>query len=276
MLYGRKALAVLALIRWENALLSVAGVVLGAWWVTGRPNQPETLVMAGVAALLTAFANADNDVRDFDIDRVAHPERPLPSGALSLHTARVIVGIAASAALVLSALLGSGPTLAAVGVIAAMTLYNRGVKAHGVPGNVIVAIVASLPFVFGAWSAGRPSAGVPLFLVGVPLHFAREIAKDLDDVHGDARYRRTLPLRAGAGTARLVVVTSLALFVAALAPFAVRRPAFAIVALPAVALCALAARRVLSGQRGTPRLLKSAMVVAMIALVLHARWWSIL
>jgi geranylgeranylglycerol-phosphate geranylgeranyltransferase len=272
MRFGKTALAVLSLIRWENALLSVAGVVLGAWWVTGRPNQPETIVMAGVAILLTAFANADNDVQDYDIDRIAHPGRPLPSGALSLQTARVIVGLAASAALVLSALLGGAVTLAAVGVIAAMTLYNRGVKAHGVPGNIIVAIVASLPFVFGAWSAGNAGAGVPMFLVAVPLHFAREIAKDLDDVTGDASHRRTLPLRVGAGTARLVVVTSVALFVVALAPFAVRRPAFAIVALPAVALCLLAAWRVLSGRRGTARLLKSAMVVAMVAFVLSARW----
>ena len=272
MRFGKKVFAVLALVRWENALLSVAGVVLGAWWVTGRPGEPETLVMAGVAVLLTAFANADNDVRDFDIDCIAHPERPLPSGALSLHTARIIVGIAATAALVLSALLGGAQTLAAVGVIAAMTLYNRGVKAHGVPGNVIVAVVASLPFVFGAWSAGSASAGLPLFLVGVPLHFAREIAKDLDDAPGDASFRRTLPLRAGPGAARLVVVSSVALFVVALAPFAVRRPTFAIVVLPAVALCLLAARRVLSGQAGTARLLKSAMVVAMVAFVLSARW----
>jgi 1,4-dihydroxy-2-naphthoate octaprenyltransferase len=147
------------------------------------------------------------------------------------------------------------------------------VKAHGVPGNVIVAVVASLPFLFGAWSAGLPKAGLPLFLVGVPLHFAREIAKDLDDAHGDVAHRLTLPLRVGPGAARLVVVTSVALFVLALAPFAIRRPRFAIVALPAVVLCLIAARRVLSGQRGTARLLKSAMVVAMAAFVLSARWF---
>ncbi|HUQ82110.1 MAG TPA: UbiA family prenyltransferase, partial [Gemmatimonadaceae bacterium] len=268
MRFGRTAVAILSLVRWENALLSVAGVMLGAWSATGRPGEPETLVMAGVAVLLTAFANADNDVRDFDIDRVAHPDRPLPSGALSIETARIIVGIAAASALVLSALLGGAQTFAAVAVIGAMTLYNRGVKAQGVPGNVIVAVVASLPFVFGAWSAGAVRDGLPLFLVGVPLHFAREIAKDLDDAHGDASYRRTLPLRAGPGAARLVVVTSLALFVAALAPLAVHSPAFAIIVLPAVALCLVAARRVWSGQRGTARLLKSAMVVAMVAFVL--------
>jgi geranylgeranylglycerol-phosphate geranylgeranyltransferase len=267
-----RLLAFLALVRWENILLAVSGVVLGAWWATGRAGDPETVVMAGVAVLLTAFANADNDVRDYDIDCIAHPTRPLPSGRLSLHAARIIVGLCASAALVLSALLGAAQTLAAVGVIAAMTLYNRGVKAHGVPGNVIVAVVASLPFLFGAWSAGSPGAGLPLFLVGVPLHFAREIAKDIDDVEGDARHRRTLPIRVGPGMARLVVVSSVALFVLALAPFALRRPGFAVVILPAVALCLAASRRVLRGQRGTPQLLKSAMVVAMVAFVLSAKW----
>jgi len=272
MRFSRTITAVLELARWENALLAVAGVVLGAWWATGRPNAPETIVMAGVAILLTTFANADNDVRDFEIDRIAHPRRPLPAGTLSIDTARIVVGISAAGALVLASLLGGAQTLAAVGVIAAMTLYNRGVKAHGVPGNVVVAVVASLPFLFGAWSAGSPGAGIPLFLVGVPLHFAREIAKDLDDADADAAHRRTLPLRAGPGTARVVVVSSVALFVVALAPFAVRRPSFAIVALPAVALCLVAARRVLSGQRGTARLLKSAMVVAMVAFVLSARW----
>jgi len=268
---GKTVVAVLTLMRWENALLSVAGVILGAWWAQGLPNAPRTVVMAGVAVLLTSFANADNDVRDYEIDRIAHPDRPLPSGALSIKAARIIVGLAAASSLILSSLLGAAQTLAAVGVIVAMTLYNRGVKAYGVPGNVIVAVVASLPFLFGAWSAGAPRDGIPLFLVAMPLHFAREIAKDLDDAHGDATHRLTLPLRVGPGAARLVVVSSVALFVVALAPFAVRRPVFAIVVLPAVALCVVAARRVLSGQRGTPRLLKSAMVVAMVAFVLSAR-----
>ena len=44
------------------------------------------------------------------------------------------------------------------------------------------------------------------------------------------------------------------------------------VVLPAVALCLVATRRFLSEQRGTARLLKSAMVVAMAAFVLSAKW----
>ena len=51
MQFSKTVASVLELARWENALLSVAGVVLGAWWATGRPNEPETIVMVGVAIL---------------------------------------------------------------------------------------------------------------------------------------------------------------------------------------------------------------------------------
>lgn len=271
MRFASTALAVLALVRWENALLAVAGVMLGAFWAAGSAAEPRILVMGAVAVLLSAFANADNDVHDREIDRRAHPTRPLPSGRLSIRAARVVVGAAAVGALVLSALLGAGPTFAASGVLALMTLYNRGLKAHGLPGNAIVAVVASLPFLFGAWVGGDAPAGLPLLLAAMPLHFAREIAKDIDDAPADAPYRLTLPLRVGDGIARLVVVCSVGAFVLALAPFAVRRPSFAIFALPAVAVCALAARRVTRGGPGTPALLKSAMVLTMAAFIMTAR-----
>jgi geranylgeranylglycerol-phosphate geranylgeranyltransferase len=271
MRFVRLTRALLALIRWQNALLAVAGVFLGAWWATGLAGVPEVVVMAGVAVALTAFANADNDVQDHALDRLAHPGRPLPSGALSAGAARVVVGLAASAALVLAAPLGAAKTLATALVIGAMTLYNRGLKAHGLPGNFVVAVVASLPFLFGAWAAGEALPGAALCLVAVPLHFAREVAKDIDDAPADAQFRLTYPVRSGDDRARLVVVSSVGLFVGALTPFAIARPTFALAVLPAVAACAFAARRVLRGRTGTPGLLKSAMVFAMAAFVFTAR-----
>lgn len=266
-----RVVAVLTLIRWENALLAVAGVMLGAWSATGRATGPATLVMCAVAVLLCAFANADNDVRDREIDRRAHPARPLPAGRLTVGAARTVAGLAAAGSLTLSARLGTGPALATAAVLGAMALYNRGLKVSGLPGNIVVAVVASLPFLFGAWVAGDPAAGGPLLAIAVPLHFAREVAKDIDDARADAAERRTLPLRFGDAAARTIVVCSVGAFVVALAPLAIRRPAFAVLAFPAVLACALAARRVTRGAAGSPRLLKSAMVLAMAAFVFTAR-----
>src|SRR5687767_9580328 len=71
----------LTLLRWRNALLAGAGVLAGAWWGAGRVTLGVALVTAAAFAL-TAVANAANDIADIEIDRVAHPERPLASGAV--------------------------------------------------------------------------------------------------------------------------------------------------------------------------------------------------
>ena len=79
-----RPLAALAEIaRWPNALIAAAGVLVGAWWA--RPVLPGAapLWAALAAVALTVYANAFNDRYDIEIDRVAHPERPLPRGAVN-------------------------------------------------------------------------------------------------------------------------------------------------------------------------------------------------
>ncbi len=267
----RSLSAVLALIRWENALLSALGVLLGTWWAHGSVLAPSTLAAAAVAIALTALANAENDYQDRAIDRVAHPERPLPSGALQPGHARIVVVIAAVAALALSAALDPALALLTAGVITAMLIYSRVLKVRGFVGNLTVALLASLPFLYGAWTAGRPGTAVPLLAVAVPLHLAREIAKDLEDADADAATRRTLPVAHGPYVARLVLLAALLLFVMALWPLITARPALGALALPALILTALATRRAWAGQRGGPSLFKAAMACAMVSLVI-ANW----
>ena len=86
--------AVLSLIRWPNALLAATGVFVGAWWANGTVGaRLGFAVLAAVA--LTAAANTWNDLADTEIDRIAHPDRPLPSGELNAKTAVAIAWIAA-------------------------------------------------------------------------------------------------------------------------------------------------------------------------------------
>ena len=267
----RSLSAVLALIRWENALLSALGVLLGAWWAHGSVLAPATLVAAVAAIALTAVANAENDYQDLAIDRAAHPDRPLPSGALRPAHARMVVGTAAVVAIVASLALDvvlAGLTLLVLGL---MLLYSRVLKTRGLIGNVTVALLASLPFLYGAWAVGRPTSALPLVTVAAPLHLAREIAKDLEDAHADAPVRRTLPLEHGADAARGAMVIALALFAGGLWPLIDARPPLGLWVAPAVVLIALATRRTLRGHRGGPTLLKAAMACAMASLVV-ANW----
>lgn len=262
-----RASDVAALVRWPNAAIAALGVLLGAWWA-GGPVPARGPILASLAAVaLTAVANAYNDLHDRAIDRTAHPERPLARGTLRPRDALAVTAIAALLGIALAA--AARPALGAlsVAVVGLMLLYSVRLKARGLPGNLTVAVLASLPFLYGAWSVGRPRAALPLLALAIPLHLAREIAKDLEDAAADAPVRRTLPVTLGARGARAACLAALAAFGIAAALFALGRPMFALFALPAFILCALAARRAVQGRAGAPQLLKLAMLLAMASLL---------
>ena len=257
----------LALVRWPNALLAAAGVVFGAWWVGW--GAPRAIALAALAALpLAAAANAWNDAADVAIDRLAHPERPIPSGRVTAAAARRLAAVAAVAGVALAA--GARPALGALSalVVALMYAYSPWVKRTGLPGNLLVAGLASLPFLYGGWAAGHASRALVLVLVAAPLHLAREIAKDLEDAPADAALRRTLPVEAGSHAASAVLAAAALAFLLLLLPFVAIRPWFAVAAAPAAALVVHAVSAALRGHRGSPRIFKLAMLCAMLAFLI--------
>jgi geranylgeranylglycerol-phosphate geranylgeranyltransferase len=261
--------ALLRLGRWPNALIAAAGVLVGAWWARGSDADWIRVALALVSAIFLAFASyAWNDAADAEIDRVVHPERPIPRGELTPRDAARFAAFAALIGIASSALARPVLGLLAAASALLMRAYSASLKRHGAPGNLVVALLASLPFLWGAWAAGAPREGLWLVLVAAPLHLAREIAKDLDDAGGDVGRRRTIPLAFGAPAARAALLAALLLFVALLLPLAVRVPLFAAAVAPAILLAALAARHSWRGDRGAPALFKAAMLCAMAALLI--------
>ncbi len=259
----------LALVRWPNVLLAAASVVAGAAWALGRlPPVTSTALAAVAIGALTAFANAWNDYDDRAIDAVAHPHRPLPSGALRPSDALAVAVGAGCVAWVLSGL--ARPELGAVTslVIVAVLCYSRLKARNGFAANAVVALVASLPFVYGAWAVGEPARGALLALAAAPLHLAREVAKDLDDAPADAPFRRTVPIAAGARVARWIIAWGT---LAALPPLAVltalRREVLLWAAVPSMLLCAYACGLAVAGRRGSARWYKWGMASAVAALL---------
>jgi geranylgeranylglycerol-phosphate geranylgeranyltransferase len=254
--------------RWPNALIAAAGVFVGAWWVAPAVPGARVVWSSMAAIALTIFANAYNDRYDLEIDRVAHPDRPLPRGALTEAQVQYLYLAAAVAAAGLSLLAHPALCLASLGVLLVMVGYSMWLKRQGLIGNLVVAVLASLPFVYGATSAGNWRAGLQLAIVAAPLHLAREVAKDIDDVTGDMPHRRTIPIVGGVGAARAVVLFALAIFAWRAAVLAAPVPRLPAALIPAFVLCALGAKRVLAGRHGGPLLLKTAMVAAMAAIIL--------
>ena len=257
--------AYLQLARWPNALLAAGGVVVGAWlalWTGGHLSLTRLLAAAGAAIALTVTANAWNDAADEEIDRVAHPERPIPSGRITARAARTLALGAAIVGVALAAAVTPGLGALSVAVAALMILYSPWLKRSGLAGNLTVALVASLPFLYGAWAAGEPRDGLALVAWAFPLHLARELAKDIDDIAGDAGHRATVPITWGMPAARILAVGAILCFLIPLPLFTASRWLM-LPMLPAVLALVFAGHRLARGRAGAARALKTGMGLAM-------------
>ena len=81
------------LVRGGNVLVGASTVIVGALMVKTSFTQIEVMLVTLHAICVAAFMaawNAFNDVQDHETDALNHPERPIPSGALTLMQGKAI------------------------------------------------------------------------------------------------------------------------------------------------------------------------------------------
>jgi geranylgeranylglycerol-phosphate geranylgeranyltransferase len=202
----------LRIVRAGNLAVSFVGTIVGglvahAAGVTGSLEFWTLLSLAAAStALVTAGGNVLNDLEDIEGDRVNHPNRPLVTGELSVASARILaVGLFAAGIEVALPVILVEPL---VGVILAVALacmlaYEFRLKAGGLGGNLIVALLTGLVFLYGGAAAGNALILAPFAAMAFLATASREIIKDMEDVEGDVS-RRTLPMTRGLGVAAVV------------------------------------------------------------------------
>ncbi|HHM01834.1 MAG TPA: hypothetical protein ENJ15_02395 [Caldithrix abyssi] len=190
--------ALFRIIRPGNVLITFLSVLTAAWLVSDTVFTPLLLRAALAASFVTAAANIINDIFDLDIDRVNRPGRILPSGRLSLPAARLFYKTLNMVALAL--VVDRLPLfLIIAGSQLLLYVYSRSFKKMMLIGNVLVAFMGGLAFVYGALAAGGVTAGLFPALFAALFHFSRELIKDLQDVEGDRKYQaHTFAVRFGA------------------------------------------------------------------------------
>jgi geranylgeranylglycerol-phosphate geranylgeranyltransferase len=262
-----------ALVRGRNLAMAAAGVAIGGTLAMGRVALPRELVLAMLSAIgLGAAGNAANDLWDVEADRINKPHRPLPSGALSREVAVAVGGTAGGAGLLLGWLAGPTTFAIAVPALVVMLAYSPLLKPRPVVGNVIVALVGSLPLVYGAGAVGDWRAGLVPFWLAALLHLAREIVKDLEDIPGDlAARRRTIPIAWGRRAGFVAAAIPLALFVPVAllpwlaGPYGARYGSVAI--LIVVGVAAVSGRLLREEAEGARAGLKLAMLLGLVGLL---------
>ncbi len=222
---GGRLGAYVRLLRPGNALMAALGGATGLVLVGGRLGDLDLVLAATLPPLLiAAFGNVVNDLRDLELDRKAHPDRPLPSGQVRRLEAWALAGLLLLTGLAWTQDAGF-PAFALAGLNALLLgLYEARLKAAGLPGNVLVGLLVGSTFVYGGVVATGAFPREPMLLllaaVAALTNVARELLKDVEDQDADRGHRRTFPLRFGPGLARLLALGLLnAAILATLAAF---------------------------------------------------------
>ncbi len=210
----RLLVAYCAVMRLGNCLIAAFGVIVGYYLLPGDQLAPLNYIYPAAAFFICGFGNILNDIVDYSSDKTNHPHRPLPMGTLSSGQAYVFAALFFLVALGLMIPMSWPGRLLAAGAIIGLIWYDLSLKHIMVAGNVVVALLGGLPFVFAASAYGLAAVvAVPgPILAGIfafCMHFSREIVKDMADAEGDARTgSKTLPIKYGQSSAALVAMVS--------------------------------------------------------------------
>ncbi len=187
----------LEIIRPGNAILAVIAVLLMAFF--SGVFTFHVLVACIVVFVVTGFGNAINDYFDHKIDAINKPERPIPSGRISLRRAAYYsLALALLGNILAFLFLGLVPELIVLVSTLLMFYYAHTLKKKLLIGNFIISFLTGLSFVFGGVVVGATIPSIYLGFYAFLSTMMREIVKDMEDVRGDKiEGANTLPIAYG-------------------------------------------------------------------------------
>jgi len=199
--------AYLRMFRMVNAVMGVVGAIVAAFIAAGTgmvDSWLNILLMAAVVFLFVGGGNSLNDSIDYEIDKVSHPERPVPRGEISPENARKAGLILLAGSVIVSVFTFDIAAIILVLIAAVlMVAYETALKQRGFVGNVTIAVLTGMVFLVGAAMVGPWTENLYIAAMAAAVSIGREISKDIEDMEGD-EWRLTLPMRIGTGKAAAV------------------------------------------------------------------------
>ncbi|MFX1318913.1 MAG: geranylgeranylglycerol-phosphate geranylgeranyltransferase [Promethearchaeota archaeon] len=165
---------------------------------------------------LASAGNVVNDIYDIEVDKVNRPERPLPSGQITVRQARVWTVILVLISLFFSALTipysAIGIWTVAIAALFALVglAYAAKGKLMGIWGNFTVAISFAFGLFYGSLVTFLliPPVIFIYFLTAASVLQGREIIKGIEDIEGDAlRDVHTIARKYGARKAAIAAAS---------------------------------------------------------------------
>ncbi len=270
----QKIIAGIEVIRPLNGVIAAVSVLIGA--ALTKQGITQTVWLAIISCfLITGGGNAINDMVDKDIDRINRPERPIPSGRLSGKEVVILSLFLCILGIALAGLASFQLLKMAILVTILLFLYSFSLKRRGLRGNIAIAFLGGLPFIYGGISVKYITPTIIPFIFAFFLHLSRELVKDIEDMEGDRRYARTFPLVYGIKkTTKLVNTIAVILiaftffpYIAGIYGLPYLVAVLLLVNIPLAVLLYLINRNGISFSRAS-KLLKSTMLGGIVALLL--------
>ena len=216
---ANKLVASIQLMRIKNLGLALIATPLGAAFALldfeALLDYPEVALATLSVLFFMAAGNALNDLSDVEIDKIAHPSRPLANGSISISETQMLIGFLSL--LSVASLLGclylmeGSQTYTACIYVAAVVLmitYDHGprTKQKGLIGNIAISSLVAAVVLYGASSIEGLDAVLCWYVASVVffVNLAREIIKDCQDMEADSDSRQTLPMKIGKENSRMV------------------------------------------------------------------------
>ncbi|NUN69293.1 MAG: geranylgeranylglycerol-phosphate geranylgeranyltransferase [Bacteroidetes bacterium] len=206
----------ITLIRPVNFVITALSIFVACLLAGGTQAQLLVMVFASLSgALIGSGGMVINDIIDVEIDRINKPDRPIPSGAVDRYDAMMFYGALTGAGLIMSAYTTRSAFIIAFIAAPVIVMYSKGFKGTPLFGNLIVAALTGLAFIYGGAVVGNIRQAVMPAVFAFLINVGREVIKDMEDVEGDAKNgASTLPVRYGmqaaAATATIFLLSVIA------------------------------------------------------------------
>ena len=184
--------------------LGVIGVYIGGL-VSGAAYNSVELFLAVVTSFFIGSASMTiNDYFDREIDKVNHPERPIPRGIIRPKEMLTFSIIFFTIGIIISFFLNPLCLGILLATILLILLYEFYSKNRGIFSNITVGFASAASFVFGGAAVHNPYPPLILSIITFLVMTGREIICDIKDIEGDRLVRRTLPIQIGNQNASFV------------------------------------------------------------------------
>ena len=195
----KKIIVYLKFIRFHNIAIGCVAIIISSL-LLHKPNDPKIIFGILQVFFIMGFANSMNDILDFKVDLINHPNRVLVSSIISKKEAKNMCQIFLIGSFFISYFL---PFMAQVFiyciVFPLIILYNIIFKKIPLIGNLIISLLLASIFLFSEILLTNQLniLIVPSLLVAT-LSLIRELIKDMHDFYGDKNQNyKTLPVLLG-------------------------------------------------------------------------------